>query len=110
MSASQDFYIYAVELCDEVLHRRCRSCKNTHPRAETAVYVGESWYPPEVRLWQHCRGKKNYAGAARQHAVRLRADLVDEPTVVRSKGAARLRERELAADLCRRGYLIFGGH
>ena len=44
---------------------------------------------PEERLWQHCHGKKNYAGVVRQHAVRLRADLVDEPTVVKSKGAAR---------------------
>src|SRR5262245_34674442 len=109
MAAGQDFYLYALELSGDVLRRRCRSCRKTHPRAETAVYVGESWYPPEVRIWQHCHSEP-YSSVVRKHFVRPRQDLVDEPAVVHSRGSARLRERELASSLCKRGYLIFGGH
>jgi hypothetical protein len=77
--------------------------------ARAAVYVGQSWHPPDVRLQLHKTG--NHASpVVKRFGVRLRPDLVGEPAWVRTKWLALRLERELAEELCRRGYVVFGGH
>jgi hypothetical protein len=108
MTAGQGYNLYVVELDPNVPRRRSR-CRHEISSEAVAVYVGQSWYPPEVRFELHRQGVKA-SPSVRDHGVQLRPDLVTNPRWVRTKRAALRRELELAEELCRRGYLIFGGH
>jgi|1185.fasta_scaffold196410_2 hypothetical protein len=109
MTAGQGYHLYVIELEPEA----AKSQKGLRPRSIDPglmpVYVGQSWYPGEVRFEQHLNGVRASA-VVKRFGTRLRLDLIGNPAWVRTQFEARLRERELAEELCRRGYVVFGGH
>jgi hypothetical protein len=108
MPAGQGYHLYVIEL-DSAVPRGKAMCRHDDGAARTAVYVGQSWYPPDVRLQIHKTGN-NASPVVKRFGLRLRPDLVGEPASVRTKWLALRRERELAEELCHRGYVVFGGH
>ena len=47
MTAGQGYHLYVIELDPSAPRRRATFNRGASPDA-TSVYVGESWYPPEV--------------------------------------------------------------
>jgi hypothetical protein len=58
MSASQDFYLYAVELCDEVVHRRCRSCKKHASKGRNRSLRGRKLVSPKSASGNIATGRR----------------------------------------------------
>jgi hypothetical protein len=108
MPAGQGYHLYVIEL-DPAVPRRKAMCRQRDAVSSTPVYVGQSWYPPEVRFQLHKDDIRD-SPTVKRFGLRLRPDLVGEPAWVRTKWLALRRERELAEELCRRGYVVFGGH
>lgn len=108
MTAGQGYHLYVVELDASVPRAKALQPCTTDPQA-TPVYVGQSWYPPEVRRELHLLDI-HASRWVREFGLHLRPDLVDEPRWVRTHAQSLRRERELAHELRRRGYVVFGGH
>jgi hypothetical protein len=108
MTAGQGYNLYVIELAPDA-PRRCSICSRVGDDAVIAVYVGQSWYPPHVRFQLHREGRRS-SSVVRRFGERLRPDLVGEPSWTRTQPHALRRERELAQELCQRGYVVFGGH
>jgi hypothetical protein len=106
MSAGQGYHLYVIELKPDA-PRRCPLCSRVGEDAAIAVYVGQSWCPPSVPFEMHRQGSRS-SSVVQQFGARLRLDLVDEPAWTRTKRHALRRERELAEELCQRGYIVFG--
>jgi len=108
MPAGEEYYLYVVEL-DPSVPRRYAKCPQLDDPDAVSLYVGQSWYPPHIRFELH-KEEERASRYARDYGVKLRPDLFGQPPSVKSKWLALLRERELAEELCRRGYVVFGGH
>lgn len=108
MPAGQGYHLYVIEL-DPSVPRGKAMCRQGDGDSATPVYVGQSWYPPKVRFELHRTGVHD-SSVVKRFGQRLRPDLVGEPAWVRTHWLALRREGELAEELCRRGYVVFGGH
>jgi len=108
MTGGQGYHLYVIEL-DSTAPRRCTLCDRPADRLAAPVYVGQSWYPPAVRFQLHLNGEHS-SSVVESFGLKLRPDLVGDPGWTRTKWLALRRERELAEELCRRGYVVFGGH
>jgi hypothetical protein len=81
--------------------------------AEKEVYVGQSWYEPEVRREQHINGRwkaKVFKKLGPAAVGPLLTDLLPELAPLRTKAAALAAEAYVAAVLRDAGYRVHGGH
>lgn len=101
------FHVYVIELDDD-----CEWCRNRPTaRPSRCVYVGESYYPPEIRLQQHSEGTRPgrpfRMGCSKAH---LRPDLYSHIAPVQDEAEARRLEAELGEKLRKQGYTVAGAH
>jgi predicted GIY-YIG superfamily endonuclease len=82
--------------------------KNPEGDGRAGYYVGMTGLSPEKRFENHKNGIKA-ASVVKKFGVRLVPVLYDHLNPM-SFGAAKVMEVELAEDLRKRGYLVFGGH
>ena len=73
------------------------------------VYVGQSWYPPEIRFAQHQAGIRA-ARCVKNFGVQLVPALYEHLPEIASKKEALAAERQLAISLGELGYTVRGGH
>jgi predicted GIY-YIG superfamily endonuclease len=82
--------------------------KNPNGDGRAGYYVGMTGLSPEKRFENHKNGIKA-ASVVEKYGVRLVPVLYEHLNPM-SFGAAKVMEVELAEDLRKRGYLVFGGH
>ena len=75
---------------------------------KAGYYVGMTGLTPEERFANHKAGIKA-AGVVKKYGERLVPKLYEHLNPM-TFGAAQVMEVELAEDLRRRGYVVFGGH
>lgn len=74
-----------------------------------AVYVGQSWHPPELRFQQHQQGLRA-ARIVRTSGVRLVPRLSKGWGPYATREESLRAETALAAALRKKGYRVYGGH
>lgn len=82
--------------------------RNPKGDGKAGYYVGMTGLPPEKRFENHKAGIKA-AAVVRKHGERLVPRLYEHLNPM-SYGAAKVMEVELAEELRRRGFVVFGGH
>jgi predicted GIY-YIG superfamily endonuclease len=82
--------------------------RNPKGDGKAGYYVGMTGLTPERRFENHKAGIKA-AAVVKEHGVRLVPKLYDHLNPM-SYGAAMVMEVELAEELRRRGFVVFGGH
>jgi predicted GIY-YIG superfamily endonuclease len=82
--------------------------RNPKGDGKAGYYVGMTGLPPEKRFENHKAGIKA-AAVVRKHGERLVPRLYEHLNPM-SYGAAKVMEVELAEELRRRGFGVFGGH
>ena len=82
--------------------------RNPNGDGRAGYYVGMTGLTPEQRFANHKAGIKA-AGVVKKYGERLVPKLYEHLNPM-TFGAAQLMEVELAEDLRRRGYVVFGGH
>ncbi len=82
--------------------------RNPNGDGKAGYYVGMTGLTPEQRFANHKAGIKA-AGVVKKFGERLVAKLYEHLNPM-TFGAAQVMEVELAEDLRRRGYVVFGGH
>lgn len=82
--------------------------RNPNGDGRAGYYVGMTGLTPEQRFANHKAGIKA-AGVVKKYGERLVPKLYEHLNPM-TFGAAQVMEVELAEDLRRRGYVVFGGH
>jgi predicted GIY-YIG superfamily endonuclease len=82
--------------------------KNPNGDGKAGYYVGMTGLTPERRFENHKAGIKA-AGVVKNYGVRLVPKLYDHLNPM-TYGAAKVMEVELAEELRKRGFVVFGGH
>jgi predicted GIY-YIG superfamily endonuclease len=82
--------------------------RNPNGDGKAGYYVGMTGLTPEQRFANHKAGIKA-AGVVKKYGERLVPKLYEHLNPM-TFGAAQVMEVELAEDLRRRGYVVFGGH
>jgi len=82
--------------------------RNPNGDGRAGYYVGMTGLTPEQRFANHKAGIKA-AGVVKKYGERLVPKLYEHLNPM-TFGAALVMEVELAEDLRRRGYVVFGGH
>lgn len=88
--------------------RRARLANPSADPAKPCVYVGMSGLTPEARFANHKSGIKS-ARVVRRYGIRLLPELYVHLNPMPFEAAAQM-EMDLADDLRRAGYTVFGGH
>ena len=103
------YYVYVIELDKRVISfRKIREANPKHIPGMPCVYVGQSYYPPEIRFEQHKEGYKcnRYA---REFGLRLLPDLYEKYNPIPSRKDAEEIESRLAENLRKRGFTVWYG-
>ena len=82
--------------------------RNPNGDGKAGYYVGMTGLSPEQRFENHKAGIKA-AGVVKKYGERLVPRLYEHLNPM-SFGAAQVMETELAEELRKRGYVVFGGH
>ncbi len=110
--ASHHHCVYVVLLEEGARAWAARAARNRGEGAEDdrkpCVYVGMTGLRPEVRLENHLNGVKA-ARVVREFGVRLLPELFEHLNPMPYEAALAM-EADLAEDLRREGYCVFGGH
>jgi hypothetical protein len=78
-------------------------------RLRRSLYVGQSALDAEERLANHLEGYKANR-VVRRYGGRLRPDLYGHLSRFQMRWQAERAERDLATELRRRGWTVYGGH
>ena len=106
-AAGHHHNVYVV-LLDAGAIRSARSAKANRNRHKLCVYVGMTGLNPEERFANHKEGIKA-ALAVKRFGIRLLPDLYAHLNPMPYDAAVQM-ELDLAEDLRRAGYTVFGGH
>ncbi len=104
-SSGHHHHVYVV-LLDEAIRASQSSAESE--RIKPCVYVGMTGLDPNERFANHKSGIKA-ARVVQKFGIRLLPDLYEHLNPMPFEAAAEM-ERELADDLTKAGYLVFGGH
>lgn len=109
-SSAEPFHhhVYVVLLDAAAAKSRRARTRNRNPDSnKPCVYVGMTGLQPEERFWNHRNGEKA-AGIVRRFGLRLLPELFAHLNPMPFEAAAQM-EKELAEDLRKQGYTVFGG-
>lgn len=92
------FYVYAIEL----------DKRDIYGRRAPSAYVGSSALHPQARFRRHKTGALGTSRHVRRHGVRLLPQLYGHLNPFASREGAKAAEKQLRAELERRGYRVYG--
>jgi len=105
----KQYHVYVIELDNKV--RTFKKIRQANPKRmpdKSCVYVGQSYYPPEIRFEQHKEGYKSNR-YAKEFGLTLRPDLYEKYNPIPTRKDAEEIEEWLAKDLRRQGYTVWFG-
>ena len=105
--ARKQYHIYVIELDPAVLNtRRVKDENPDYIEGMDCLYVGQTARTPEERFEQHREGYTSNR-YTKKYGVRLRPDLSERYTPIRTREQAEEMEQKLAAKLRTRGYAVW---
>ncbi len=103
------YHVYVIELDNKVKsYRKIRQANPQRMPDKPCVYVGQSYYPPEIRFEQHKEGYKSNR-YAKEFGLALRPDLYEKYNPIPTRKDAEEIETWLAKELRRQGYTVWFG-
>jgi len=103
------YHVYVIELDNKV--KTFRKIQKANPKSlpdMPCVYVGQSYYPPEIRFEQHKEGHKSNR-YAKEFGLALKPELYEKYNPIPSRKDAEEIEEWLAKELRRLGYTVWFG-
>lgn len=103
------YYVYVIEL-DEAVRSfgKIRAANPNRIPGMPSVYVGQSYYPPEIRFEQHKEGHRSNR-YARKYGLRLKPELYEKYNPIPTRKDAEELEAWLAEELRKQGYTVWYG-
>ncbi len=105
----KQYYVYVIELDPKVrAFRKIRQANPRHIPGKPCVYVGQSYYSPDIRFEQHKEGYKSNR-YAKEFGLRLLPELYTKYNPIPTRKDAEELEAWLARELKRKGYTVWWG-
>ena len=103
------YHVYVIELDNKVkTFRKILQANPNRMPDKPCVYVGQSYYPPEIRFEQHKEGYKSNR-YAKEFGLVLKPELYEKYNPIPSRKDAEEIEEWLAKELRRLGYTVWYG-
>ncbi|MCH7732173.1 MAG: hypothetical protein IIB44_06610 [Candidatus Marinimicrobia bacterium] len=107
--AKKKYYVYVIELDKKVKSfRKIRQANPQRLSNKPCVYIGQSYYPPEIRFEQHKEGYKSNK-YAKEYGIALKPELYDKYNPIPTRKDAEEIEAWLAKELRKKGYTVWYG-
>ncbi|MCH8011301.1 MAG: hypothetical protein IIA61_05040 [Candidatus Marinimicrobia bacterium] len=107
--AKKKYYVYAIELDKKVKSfRKIRQANPQRLSNKPCVYIGQSYYPPEIRFEQHKEGYRSNK-YAKEYGIALKPELYDKYNPIPTRKDAEEIEAWLAKELRKKGYTVWYG-
>ena len=103
------YSVYVIELDNKV--KSFRKIRQANPKRmldKPCVYVGQSYYPPEIRFEQHKEGHRSNR-YAKEFGLALKPELYEKYNPIPTRKDAEEIEVWLAKELRRQGYTVWFG-
>ena len=103
------YYVYVIELDKKVeSFRKIRQANPQRLSNKPCVYIGQSYYLPEIRFEQHKEGYRSNK-YAKEYGIALKPELYDKYNPIPTRKDAEEIEAWLAKELRKKGYTVWYG-